>query len=472
MKFHRRWLAASLPLLWAATPASALEWELSTTTEKPAALQWQMLPETTGNTADLAIKSNNSEINSSDSTSAGNYTFNETADNENTVKTNTLEIIPAIAKPYAATQLAWEPVAEADVITPEQVAAEIPEPVDRAKALANAIFINRSGPTYANYRALWRDGDWLPQISNTVPVGFGPQGVMASLIVQGTDCHLGKGRCKAFSTYDAWKDSLTTQANGEFYQAIGFGDPINFISVILTNSLERIPANINSGSLSLNENIFQGAQTGIHIAKAVGPDTSFRVGVENLITWDNNDYIYADMVRNFYAVGSQRIRLQSENSTTKWLPNLYLTAGIGNGEFKPIEKIFLDQTAALRNAGCSTYGYYPATQCSQKTFKRALRDGSDYGQLNPIGSLGIEIYNGINLITEWTGRNLNAGLSWRPIPGVGLVITPMVLSLVNNCEYPGCKVNVPDYPDKVTLPSSVLTERTRLSLQVSLEVKF
>lgn len=367
------------------------------------------------------------------------------------------------------TELDWEPLTAEQIQQQQQAIEE--EILQAQEKIDNPTIIRPpSGPTFANYRALWRDGDWLPQISNIVPVGFGPQGVMLSLVIQGTDCTLGKSECQPFTTYPAWKSSLNSQANGEFYQAIGFGDPIKAVSVILTNSLEKLPADVRIGNV--NADSFQGAQTGVHVAKAFGPDTSVRVGVENLITWDRNDYVYTDMVRNFYAVASQRVRLQPKTSTSKWFRNLYLTGGIGNGEFKPIDQVFIDQTAALRAAGCATYGYTPKTPCSQETFKRALRDGSDYGQLNPIGSLGLEVYDGFHLIAEWTGRNFNAGFSWRPFPELGLIITPMFNSLVRNCEYPGCTVELPDYPDRAPLPSSVLTQRARLSIQASMEVKF
>jgi hypothetical protein len=375
------------------------------------------------------------------------------------------------AKPVTANtdELTWQPLTAAEIQQQQQA---IEEEIQEDQELINnpTIVLPPSGPTYGNYRALWRDDDWLPQISNIVPMGYGPKGVMLSLVLQGTDCTLGKGPCEPFTTYSAWQESLSTQANGEFYQALGFGDPIKAVSVIITNSLERLPAAAKSGSL--DDNPFKGAQTGLHVAKAFGQDTSVRVGVENMITWDGSDYVYADMVRNFYAVASQRIRLKQQNRPNSWFNNLYLTAGVGNGDFKPIEKIFQDQTAALRAAGCETYGYTPATPCSQETFKRALKKGSDYGQLYPIGSAALEVVSGFHLITEWTGRNLNAGFSWRPIPEVGLIITPMFNSLIQNCEYPGCDVYVPGYNQRVPLPSSVLTERARLSLQVSLEVKF
>jgi hypothetical protein len=381
----------------------------------------------------------------------------------------TQETASTDAPSSAVNDLGWTTLT-AEEVKVQQLAAE------KALAEAEKLRENRtivyppSGPTYANYRALWRDGDWLPQISNIVPIGYGPKGVMLSLVLQGTDCHLGKGPCEPFTTYSAWQESLSTQANGEFFQALGFGDPIKAVSFIITNSLERLPAAAKSGSL--DDSPLQGAQTGLHLAKAFGPDTSLRVGVENLITWNPNDYIYADMVRNFYAVTSQRIRLKSTIQPNSWFNNLYVTAGVGNGDFKPIEKIFQDQTAALRSAGCATYGYTPPTPCSEETFKRALKSGSDYGQLYPIGSAALEVVSGLHLIAEWTGRNLNAGLSWRPIPELGLIITPMFNSLIQNCEYPGCQVYVPGYNERVPLPSSVLTERARLSLQVSLEVKF
>ena len=215
-------------------------------------------------------------------------------------------------------------------------------------------------------------------------------------------------------------------------------------------------------------------QTGLHYSKAIGPDTSFRTGVENLITWDGDDYIYADQTRNFYLVASQRIRLKNTKDKSPWFRNLYLTAGIGNGEFKPIEQAFQDQTQSLKDAGCSTYGYIgEACSTSSKQFKRAIRDGSDYGQLNPLASVGIEVFDGFHLISEWTGRNLNAGFSWRPFKDVGLIITPMIESIVRNCEYPGCEIRpISGFPEKVSLPDAVLTERVRLSLQASFQVKF
>ena len=427
----------------------ALEWELSTTTAKPAALQWQLLPDINGTNADVAINAN--------------YILDVTANNESNIETNTLEIIPAIAKPYAATQLAWEPVAEADIITPEQVAAEIPKEINRDKAIANAVLINNhSGPTYANYRALWRDGDWLPQISNTVPVGFGPQGVMASLTGKVIDCKTGP--CKREKDFNQWVNTFNNQGSGWFFQTIGFGDPLGIGSLIITNNTEGAFPSLKSNS---KFSLSSGNNTGLHYAKAIGSDTSIRMGVENLIRWDSR-LEYADN-RSAYMVLSQRIRIFDDKS--KWIRNLYLTAGAGNGEFQPLGQQIQNQIAAQKAAGCSTFGYKPLTPCSSETRFNAVKRAGDYQQPTFIGAIGLELLPGINLISEWTGRNLSAGISFRPIAGIGLVITPMVENLVSTCDY-GCQVTVSGYANKVSLPENVLTYRPGISLQASLEIKF
>ena len=427
----------------------ALEWELSTTTAKPAALQWQLLQESPINTADLPIKLN--------------YNFNENTDDENTVITNSLEIIPAISNPYATTQLAWEPVAEADIITPEQVAAEIPKEINRDKAIANAVLINNhSGPTYANYRALWRDGDWLPQISNTVPVGFGPQGVMASLNYRSIDCTTGAGRCSIPKNYQEWINNANTQGDAYLNATIGFGDSLNWLGIIISNTTQ---GTAYSGPRS-KDGFLGGNMTGLHIAKAFGPDTSIRIGVENLIRWD---WPQADLEKNAYGVISQRIRLQS--SDKNWFKNLYLTAGLGNGAFRPLDEQVLAQIAAQRAAGCSTYGYQPRIDCTSEKRRWAVQEANEFGTINPIGALGIEVFNGFNLITEWSGRNLNAGISIRPFPELGLIVTPMLENLLPNCDY-GCRMTVPGYTQGVPIPDNGLTNRPRFSLQASIEFKF
>ena len=80
----------------------------------------------------------------------------------------------------------------------------------------------------------------------------------------------------------------------------------------------------------------------------------------------------------------------------------------------------------------------------------------------------------MNLIGEWSGRNLNAGFSVRPFEDLGLVFTGMWENILPNCDY-GCRISVSGVPDGIDLETSLphaLTERPRFSFQASLELKF
>ena len=328
-----------------------------------------------------------------------------------------------------------------------------------------------NAPTYASSRALWRNDRWHPQISYLIPNGYGPKGIMLDASLNYTDCPIGTSQCEPLTNIFSPQNGID---NGSTYFNLGFGDTKNWGGILITNSAERISGSILADSNPINRNnILQGIQTGLHYSKAIGPDTSFRTGIENLITWDKNDSIFSDKTRNFYFVGSQRLRLKDANNSNKWFRNLYLTAGIGNGDFKPIEQTFQDQNQAIKDAGCATYGFAPKKQCSNERVQRALRTGSDYGQINPIASASLEVFDGLNMITEWSGRNLNAGLSWRPFADLGIVITPMVESIVRNCEYQECRVTpIKGYSKKVALDDNILTSRLRLSIQASIQIKF
>ena len=362
--------------------------------------------------------------------------------------------------PDASTRLAWEAVPLGEEIT---TTTTTEAPANKSPSIA-AVSAPPSGPTYANFRALWRDGDWLPQISNTVPIGFGPQGLMASFNYRAIDCITGAGLCTVPANYDAWQQSIQSQGDAFFDLSIGFGDSVKAVGVIVTDTAEGTALN---GPRSKN-GFLTDNNLGFHLSKGFGPDTAVRVGVNNLLREDC-DNGQCGLPQSAYGVISQRLRFNPNPNA--WFANAYLTAGAGNGSFRDLGDQIQASYLAQHNAGCSTYGYQPKKECSAATRRRAVVDAYDYGKLFPIGSLGIEVVRGFHLITEWSGRNLNAGLSFRPFPELGLVITPMFENLVPNCDY-GCRVHVPDYPSGAPLPANVLTERPRFSIQASVEVKF
>ena len=173
--------------------------------------------------------------------------------------------------------------------------------------------------------------------------------------------------------------------------------------------------------------------------------------------------------KSAYGVVSQRIRLNPDHRG--WFSNAYLTAGVGNGEFRPLDEQVKASIASQRDAGCQTYGYVPDQTCEPDTLRRAVLDAANYGELTPIGAAAIEIYPGFTAIGEWSGRNLNAGISVRPFEDFGLVFTSMWNNLLHNCDY-GCDIHVPDYEGSVPLPDNMITYRPIWSFRASIEMKF
>ncbi len=52
--------------------------------------------------------------------------------------------------------------------------------------------------------------------------------------------------------------------------------------------------------------------------------------------------------------------------------------------------------------------------------------------VNVFGSTAIQVIEGVNAIVEWSGQDLNAGISIAPFPNFPLIITPAVVELTNN----------------------------------------
>ena len=327
-----------------------------------------------------------------------------------------------------------------------------------------------SGTTFANDRALWRDDQWHPQISNTVPIGFGPKGVMANIGISGIDC-TASGICTQPEDWDDYTSQLEEFGEAQFDLSVGFGDPEKLVGATFTTSIEETQLPLgdrNTQGLETDANLLDEYYIGIHLSRNIGPDTAVRVGVKNWIDVKECG-LACGFPKSAYGVISQRFRLNPNQNS--WFPNAYLTAGMGNGEFRPLDEQVRSSIAAQRSAGCSTYGYLADKPCNSDTLRRAVLDAANYGQLTPIGAAAIEVYPGLNAIGEWSGRNLNLGFSVRPFEDFGLVFTSMWNNLLQNCDY-GCKVDVPDYPEGAPIPDNMTTERAVWSFRLSLDMKF
>ena len=330
-----------------------------------------------------------------------------------------------------------------------------------------------SGPTFANDKAIWRDDTWHPQISGTVPVGFGPTGLMISGSIWAIDCVTGAGFCRNPDSWKEYKNQIEFSGEAQYNLSIGFGDANKLAGVTVTTRIEetKLPfGERNTQGLETDTNLLDDYYIGVHLSRNLGIDTAFKLGIDNwLDVRACDDCGYA---KSAYGVISQRIRLRDNQNSM--FSNAYMTFGFGNGQFRPLDELVLDGIRKQRDAGCATPGFTPDKNCSPDTLTRASIRARSYGQINPIGAVALETLPGLNLIGEWSGRNLNAGFSVRPFEDFGLIFTGMWENILPNCDW-GCTVSVSGVPDGIDLKTSLpdaLTERPRFSFQASLELKF
>jgi len=316
--------------------------------------------------------------------------------------------------------------------------------------------------TYGGFRDLYRGGRWYPSISTIVPMGFGPKGLMAGIGLNGSDCTPELTGCSRFPNISSESISEVGEAVLDTY--IGFGDPSKIIGILISNITQNT---IRSGERG---EFLNGNQTGIAINRNLGPNTAVRVGAEGLVRWGGSRNLAADRPKSAYGVISHRIPLKPPRSllqygeATRWFTNLYLTAGAGNGYFRPLDEVVNAQVRAIKDAGC-----FPTERCSRERTRDAALRGTEWGVFRPIGAIALAITDQANFITEWTGRNLNVSLSLQPVAEWGWTITPGIGQLIQNADY-GKGFNVPELPGFD--PVEITTSRPILYLRSIINIRF
>ena len=361
-----------------------------------------------------------------------------------------------------------EPSLSTDIERKIEEEAPIQNPANAAIKIQPPVM--PSGTTFANDKSIWRDDNWHPQISGTVPIGFGPKGLMISGSLWAIDCITGAGYCKNTSGLDEYRDQFEKIGEAQYNLSIGIGDTEKIAGITVTSRFEETSLQIGERNTEEEKNIFSNFYIGTHISRNFGSDTAFKIGIDNWL--DFRECGTCGFAKSAYGVISQRFRLKDDQNSI--FPNAYLTFGVGNGQFRPLDELVLDGIRKQRNAGCATPGFTPNKPCSPEALKRASLRARSYGQINPIGAVALETLPGLNLIGEWSGRNLNAGFSVRPFEELGLILTGMWENILPNCDY-GCTVSVSGVPDGIDLKTSLpkaLTQRPRFSFQAALELKF
>ncbi len=162
----------------------------------------------------------------------------------------------------------------------------------------------------------------------------------------------------------------TDESDGSSGLVVSFGD-----------SRSAVGLDVGVGFLDLSDFGDRGSFS-LKVHRQLPQEFAVAVGLENALIWG-----FSDSDTSVYGVVSKRFRLQ-ENSQDPF-SRLNLSVGIGNGRFRSEDDV-----------------------------------QNDEGSVGLFGSVAIQVIEPVSVFTEWTGQDLNVGMSVLPFRDLSLVITP------------------------------------------------
>ena len=209
--------------------------------------------------------------------------------------------------------LIWTPLTE-NMVTDIEEKIEKGAPIENEANAAISIEppVMPSGTTFANDKAIWRDEEWHPQISGSVPVGFGPKGLMISTSIWAIDCVTGAGYCATTSSFDEYLDQVERIGEAQYNLSIGFGDTEKLAGLTITSRFEETSLKLGNRNENENKNLFSNFYVGAHLSRSFSPDTAMKVGIDN---WaDFRECLTCGFAKSAYGVISQRFRLRKNQN--------------------------------------------------------------------------------------------------------------------------------------------------------------
>ncbi|AFZ49135.1 hypothetical protein [Dactylococcopsis salina] len=180
---------------------------------------------------------------------------------------------------------------------------------------------------------------------------------------------------------------FTESTDGSLSGAVSLGNPKTAVGV--TTSLAIFSLIDEGGS---DAGFGDNGSLSFEINRNLSDFSSVGLGVENLITWGVND-----AGTSTYLAFSQAFPLQEELNQPFGIA--FVSAGLGNGRFRPEEDFDVDD------------------------------DGT---QFNFFSSAALQLIPRANVILEWSGQDLNLGLSVVPFANIPILITPSVVDLTGS----------------------------------------
>lgn len=172
---------------------------------------------------------------------------------------------------------------------------------------------------------------------------------------------------------------FTEQSDGAIGLSAGLGNPQKSVGFDIGVSIFNLSDGFGDrGSVSLK------------LHRSFPENLAVAIGWQNALVWGESD-----AGTSLYAVTSKMFRLQE--NTNQAFSQLYLSAGIGTGQFRTENQI-----------------------------------ENEIDTVGVFASAALRVAEPVNLIAEWTGQDLNLGVSIVPFREIPLVITPALADVTNN----------------------------------------
>jgi hypothetical protein len=172
---------------------------------------------------------------------------------------------------------------------------------------------------------------------------------------------------------------FTNEADGVLGIGIGLGDEQKWVGLDIGITItDLLGTTAQDGTVSFK------------LHRQLPHDFSIAVGVQNAIAWGNTDG-----GRSPYGVVTKRFNLQ--DSVNEPFSQLYVSAGVGSGQFRGEFEI-----------------------------------QNDLDSIDVFGSVAVRVVEPVSAIAEWTGQDVTIGLSVAPFRNIPLVITPAVTDITGS----------------------------------------
>ncbi len=172
----------------------------------------------------------------------------------------------------------------------------------------------------------------------------------------------------------------TDTADAAFSTGFGLGDARRYVG---------LEVNVSSGSLA---KFGSNGDLGLKLHRNLPGNAAIAVGWDSGITWGKAN---TDTVSTVYGVATKVFQLNPKNSVNK-MP-LTVSLGIGGGRFRSYNTLDVNG-----------------------------------GNLGVFGSLGLQVAPQASVVSTWTGRDLNLGMSFVPVKNLPIFVTAAAANVLGN----------------------------------------